>query len=84
MRNRLGALLALTAILSLGGMTFAKTPATGQPQSTNTAGTAGGSMKSGRSHRHRKASHRRRSHARRHRKQMAAASRAGRQSGVRR
>jgi type IV secretory pathway TrbL component len=79
MRNRLGVLLALTVILSFGGMTLAKTPAAGKPQNTNATGTTGGSMTSHRAHRHRK--HR---HTRKHRKQVAAASRAGRQSGVRR
>jgi hypothetical protein len=73
MRNRLGVLLALTAILSFGGMTLAKTPATAKPQNTNMTGSTGGSTAGRSSHRRRKASHRRRSHTRRHRKQAAAA-----------
>lgn len=65
MRNRLGVTLALTAILSLGGMTFAKTVRTIRPQNANTAGTMGGN-----SHKSRK--HHRRHHRRHHRKMAAA------------
>jgi hypothetical protein len=73
MRNRLVVLLALTAVMSLGGMTLAKTPATVKPQNANTAGTTGGSMKSGNSHKRRKASHHKRRRAHTHRKPAAAA-----------
>lgn len=68
MRNRLGVTLALTAILSLGGMTFAKTVRTPQPQNANTAGTMSGSP-----HKSRKSRHRRHHRARTHRKAAAAA-----------
>ena len=67
MRNRLAVTLALTAILTLGGTTFGKTP---QPQNTNTnaSGTMKGSATSGH-----KSRHHRRHRVRRHRKVAAAA-----------
>ena len=65
MRNRLTVTLALTAILSLGGMTLASTTRAAKPQNTNSAGTT--TMTKHKSHkRHRK-------HRRTHRKAAAAA-----------
>jgi hypothetical protein len=70
MRNRLALTLALTAILSLGGTVFGKTP---KPQNTNSSGTMSGSASSGSSH---KSRHHRRRHARRHHRKAAAAANA--------
>jgi hypothetical protein len=73
MRNRLAVSLALTAILSLGGMTFGKTARTAQPQNTNSSGTMSGPATSGHSRRHH-----RRHHWRRHHRKAAAAANANR------
>lgn len=72
MKNRLGITLVLTAILSLGGVTFAKTVRTARPQNTN-SNTAGGPTMSGGAHKSRKARHRKHRRARTHRKAAAAA-----------
>ncbi len=69
MRNRLAVTLALTAIMSLGGMTYGKTP---KPQNTNSSGMMSGSAKSGHKSRHR------RRHARRHHRKSATAAKANR------
>lgn len=69
MTNRLGATLALTAILSLGGMTLASTPRAAKTQNANTSG-APTTMTRHKSH---KASHRKRRRARTHRKAVATA-----------
>jgi hypothetical protein len=72
MRNRLGMSLALTVILSLGGMTLAKTPRAAQPQNTNTSGTMSGTATGRSTHKRHRASHRRRRHGRTHHKAAAA------------
>ena len=69
MRNRLTVTLALTAILSLGGMTLASTPRAAKSQNTNTAGPPATTTR----HKSHKASHRKRRRARAHRKAVAAA-----------
>ena len=69
MTNRLGVTLALTAILSLGGMTLASTPRAAKSQNTNTAGSPTTMTR----HKSHKASHRKRRRARTHRKAVAAA-----------
>lgn len=67
MTNRLGVTLALTAILSLGGMTLASTPRAAKSQNTNAAGSPATMTR----HKRHKASHRKRRRA--HRKAVAAA-----------
>ena len=69
MRNRLTVTLALTAILSFGGLTLASTPRAAKPQNTNTAGSPTTMTR----HKSHKASQRKHRRARTHRKAVAAA-----------
>lgn len=69
MTNRLGVTLALTAILSLGGMTLGSTPRAAKSQNTNAAGSPTTMAR----HKSHKARHRKHRRARTHRKVAAAA-----------
>ena len=80
MKNRLAVTLALTSILSFGGMALAK----GSPQGGTTHATTNGSAMNRGSGKMRKATHRRHRRTRKHRKQVASASKANQQAGARR
>ena len=84
MKNRLAVTLALTSILSFGGMALAKTATKGSPQGGTTPATTNGPAMNQSSGKMRKATHRRHRRMRKHQKQMASASKANQQAGARR
>ena len=84
MKNRLAVTLALTSILSFGGMALAKTPTKGSPLGGTTPATTNGSATNRSSDKLRKVSHRRHRRIRKHRKQVASASKVNQQAGARR